>query len=49
MPALNTPRQNAVILVVLLASQLFLMSDSAKRFGGSTWLESAIMRVRLIS
>jgi rod shape-determining protein MreC len=45
MPALSTPRQNLVILVALLALLLFLMSDSAKRTGASTGLETMVMRV----
>jgi rod shape-determining protein MreC len=45
MPALNRPRQNAVILIVLLALQLFLMSDAAKRSGGTAAIESFVMRI----
>lgn len=45
MPALTKPRQNAVILVALLALQLFLMSDAAKRSGGAAALESFVMRI----
>jgi len=45
MPALSPPRQNLVILIVLLALQLFLMSDSAKRTGGASGFEAFVMRV----
>ena len=45
MPALSTARQNLIILAVLLASQFFLMSNSAKRNGGADLLESLVMRV----
>ncbi len=45
MPALSTARQNAIFLAVLLAAQLFLMSDSAKRNGGANVVESLVMRV----
>ena len=45
MPALSTARQNVILLAALLASQLFLMSDSAQRNGGTSGLESLVMRV----
>ena len=45
MPALNPPRKNVAILAGLLAFQLFLMSDSAKRTGVSLELESFLMRL----
>jgi rod shape-determining protein MreC len=45
MAALSTPRQNGVILIVLLALQLFLMSDGAKRSGGAAAIESFVMRI----
>jgi rod shape-determining protein MreC len=45
MPKLNRPRQDAVILIVLLALQLFLMSDGAKRSGAASAIESFVMRV----
>jgi len=44
-PALSTPRQNLAILVALLASLLFVMSDGAERSGVSRRLESTVMRV----
>ena len=45
MPALSTARQNLIILAALLASQFFLMSDSARLDGGTNVLESLVMRV----
>lgn len=45
MPALSPPRQNVALLIVLLALQLFLMSDSAERSGGAAAIESVVMRV----
>ena len=45
MPALSASRWTGVLLVVLLASQLFLMSDGARRSGGAGQIESFVMRV----
>ena len=45
MPALSTARQNVILLAVLLALQLFLMSNSAKRNGGVHALETLVMQV----
>lgn len=45
MPVLSTPRQNAVILILLLALQLFLMSGAAKRHGGAAVVEGFVMRI----
>ena len=45
MPRLNRPRQDAAILIVLLALQLFLMSDGAKHSGAASTIESFVMRV----
>lgn len=43
--ALNTTRQNALILVFLLFVQLLLMSGSSRRSDGATVLESRLMQV----
>ena len=45
MPALNPPRSNVAILIFLLAFQLFLMSDSARRSGLAPSLERFLMRI----
>ncbi len=45
MPALSHSRQNAAILLTLLVLQWFLMSDSARRHGGSPAVEGLVMRV----
>jgi rod shape-determining protein MreC len=45
MSALNRARQNLILLVVLLALQLFLMSDGAQRSGWPAAIELFVMRV----
>jgi rod shape-determining protein MreC len=45
MDTTSPSRRTAVMLVVLLALQLFLMSDGARRRGGSASIESLVMRV----
>jgi rod shape-determining protein MreC len=43
-PALNPARQNVVILGILLALQLALMSDGARRSGRASAVEALVMR-----
>ena len=45
MVKLSTARQNAILLIALLAMQLFLMSDGAQQSGVSATLERVVMRV----
>lgn len=45
MSAKSTGRQNMTILVVLLSTQLFLMSGSVRGANGAAMLERALMRV----
>jgi len=45
MAALSRSRQNAILLIALLALQLFLMSDSARHSGITAVIETAVMRV----
>ena len=45
MSAKRTGRQNMIILVVLLAAQLFLMSGSVRGAKGAATIERSLMRV----